>query len=163
MSEVACLRTFAFSSLISVRRAAGEWSNGPGSVRSEGVMADFLYIFSSFRSFYKTSSHQKSPPDTAHPCTGVHSCLILSFFFLLKPQLPILAFLLHWEITGNLLMNIQCTEILIRVHFKYRMRGSWLFSTTALDQHAPISALRCSRRREDIKKSDCGRSRCECT
>lgn len=88
LSEVACIRTFAFSSLISVRRAAGEWSNGPGSVRSKGVMADFLYIFSSFRSFYKTSSHQKSPPDTAHPCTGVHSCLILSFFFSFKATAP---------------------------------------------------------------------------
>lgn len=70
-SEVACLRTFAFNSL----KFLSEGRQGNRvmalAVCGEGVMADFLYIFSSFRSFYKTSSHQWSPPDIAHPWTGV--------------------------------------------------------------------------------------------
>lgn len=118
-------------------------------------MAVFLYIFSFSGLFIKPLHINDLHQVLLIPKLEFHFCLILSislFFFLLKPQLPIMTFLLHWEITGNLLMNIQCTEILIRVHFKKRMSSSWLFPTTALDQTAPISALRCSRRRIDIKK-----------
>lgn len=127
-------------------------------------MAVFLYIFSFSGLFIKPLHINDLHQVLLIPKLEFHFCLILSlsFFFLLKPQLPIMTFLLHWEITGNLLMNIQCTEILIRVHFKKRMSSSWLFPTTALDQTAPISAPRCSRR-IDIKKSDCGRSRGECS
>lgn len=75
-----CLRTFAFSSLKFLSQA--RWGNGVMvlTVWSEEVMADFLYIFSSFRSFLKPLHIIWWRPDTAHPRTGV-PLLFNSLFF----------------------------------------------------------------------------------
>lgn len=111
------LRTLAFSILTFLSEVQmGERSNGPSRVWSEGVMTDFLYSFPLAGLFFIKPLHIYDLQQILLiPGLEFRSCLILFFS---KATAPILAFPLHCEITGNLLMNIQHFEILMRVHFK---------------------------------------------